>query len=62
MYREGTVTTPPSFCQVREMAEYLGIDVKNEGYLLPLARMALQVDLSHSSCLFCSRAWNGNEK
>jgi len=31
--------------QVSEMAEYLGIDVMREGYLLPLVKMALQAPL-----------------
>ena len=37
-----SLDTPVSVDEVREMAAYLGIDIKTEGYLLPLARMALQ--------------------
>lgn len=40
-----TLGSPVTVQEVEEMAEYLGIQVQHEGYLLPLAKLALQAPL-----------------
>jgi hypothetical protein len=43
--------------EVRDMAEYLGINIVIEGFLLPLAKMSLQVCEGWCVSCFCSSSF-----